>query len=68
MFTQVCNVSVKLEEKVINAVLESAPAAPQGPGPNESLVKVPSEVEIKAALKMMKNGRAPGADGISVEW
>ena len=32
-----------------------------------SLVKVPSEGEIRIALNMMKNGMAPDADGISAE-
>ena len=66
-FEEVSNVSVELEESVISAVLESVPVAPQGSSSDDSLVKVPSEGEIKIALNMMNNGQTPDADGISAE-
>ena len=58
---------MELEESVVSAVLKSVPVPPQGSGSDDSLVKVPSEGEVRIALNMMKNGRAPGADGISAE-
>ena len=66
-FEQVSNVSVELEESVVSAVLESVPNAPQGSSSGDSLVEVPSEDESKLALEVMKDGWAPGADGISAE-
>ena len=59
------SVSVELEDSVVSAVLESAPDVTQKSGSSNSLVIMPSEKEIRLALVAMKNGRAPGEDGIS---
>ena len=56
-----------LLESTVSAVIESVPVSPQGLSSDDSLVKVPSEGEIRIALNIMKNGWAPGSDGISAE-
>ena len=64
-FTQVSNVEV--DEKVLSTVLKTAPVSSPSAATNDHLLSVPCESEIRTALKMMKNGRAPGADDISAE-
>ena len=58
---------MELEESAVSAVLESVSVAPQGSSSDDSLVKLPSEGEIRIALNRMKNERASSADGIPVE-
>ena len=69
-FAQVSNVSVELVESVVSTVVEVPPISnPECNSDNsdDHITCVPNEDEIITALKLMKNGRAPGADGISAE-
>ena len=69
-FAQVSNVSVELMESVVSTVVEVPPLSnPECNSDNsdDHITCVPNEEEVRTALKLMKNGRAPGADGISAE-
>lgn len=56
---------MELEERVGSAVLVSVLVVPQGSSSDHS--KVQGEGETRIALNMLKNKRAPRADGISEE-
>ena len=76
-FSQVSDVSVQLVDSVVESVLQMAPdlnqfcrwplTPPPVPADDVSLSCVPSEDEIRSALKDMKKGRAPGEDEITAE-
>ena len=62
--------SVELVESVVSTVVEVPPISnPECNSDNsdDHISCVPNEERIRIALKLMKNGRAPGADGISAE-
>ena len=64
---QVSNFSVQPDESIFDAVLMPGLKTSQANTNDESFAYVPSKNEIRVALNVMKNGRAPGEDDISVE-
>ena len=66
-FSRVSNVSVDVVDRVSHTVLEAVPDSEHVIVDDNSISGVPSEVEIRLALQLMKNGRAPGVDDISAE-
>ena len=63
-FKQVSNISTQLVPSVVTEVL-GEPIAPAVD--DDSFCGVPTEDEIRAALHSLKNGKAPGEDGIQGE-
>ena len=66
-FAQVSNVAVKIDQRVLSSILETAPSSSPPAATNDHLLSVPCESEIRTALKSMKNERIPGVDDISAE-
>ena len=65
-FDEVCNVSTEVMESVLDTIPEVLPQGADG-NSNESLSSEPTEEEIRAAVKQLKSGRAPGVDMITAE-
>ena len=67
-FEDVCNVSTEIVERVLDNIPEVNPQESDvDVSSNEILSCEPSEDEIRAAIKQLKNGRAPGIDMITAE-
>ena len=66
-FEQVSNISTKLVDAVVAAVVDTSPSRPQEVEVDNSLSCVPSVEEIAFALRSLKLGRAPGKDEITAE-
>ena len=66
-FEQVSNVSTHLVPSITSEVLESAGNSQFTPECDDSLSSVPTEEEVAAAVRTLKNGKAPGGDEITAE-
>ena len=66
-FEQVSNVSTHLVPSITSEVLESAGDSQFTPECDDSLSSVPTEEEVAAAVRTLKNGKAPGGDEITAE-
>ena len=66
-FEEVCNVSTEVLEIVIDTIPKARPQGADGDNGDENLCCEPREDEIRAAIKLLKNGKAPGVDMITAE-
>ena len=66
-FEEVCDVSTEVLERVLDTIPEARPQGAGGDNGDESLCCEPREDEIRAAIKLLKNGKAPGVDKITAE-
>ena len=66
-FEQVSNISTHLVPSITSEVLEFAVDPQSTPECDDSLSSVPTEDEIGAAIRSLKNGKAPGGDEITAE-
>ena len=66
-FEEVCNVSTEVLERVLDTIPEAWPQGTGGYNGDESLCCEPRKDEIRAAIKLLKNGKAPGVDRITAE-
>ena len=66
-FDEVSNFSTEVVESVLHIIPEVRPRGTDGDMGDESLSCERSEDEIRAAIKQLKNDRAPGADMITAE-
>ena len=69
-FDEVCNISTEVAESVLDTNPEVKPQGTDDDGDDDddkSLSCEPSETEIRAAIKQLKNGKAPGVDMITAE-
>ena len=66
-FTSVTQCSSQVSEVVLEALPSIQPPSQNSPIDNEELCSPITEEEISTAIFQMKNGRAPGLDGISSE-
>ena len=66
-FDEVCNVSTEVAERVLDTIPEVPTPETDGGSSDENLSVEPSEDKIRAAIKQLKNGRAPGVDMVTAE-
>ena len=66
-FEEVCDVSTEVLERVLDTISKARPQGAGGDNGDESLCCEPREDEIRAAIKLLKNGKAPGVDKITAE-
>ena len=66
-FAQVGSISMEVVESTLGSVLEAAPVPPPDQDQSEALSAMPSEDEVRLAVGLMKNKRAPDVDDISAE-
>ena len=65
-FSQLSNVSTTIVGTIASSVAQLNPVV-HNDDDVESLTRCPDEEEIKSAVKVMKNNKAPGADNITAE-
>ena len=66
-FEEVCKITTDVLERVLDTTPEARPQGADGNNGDGSLCCEPREDEIRAAIKLLKNGKAPGVHMITAE-